>query len=95
MPTSVWLILVFITLTLTCCNGFVNSPLSLNGRTLVPYGDVRRATGSVRGYDVRLPMLHLSSVGEVDHGTLFAQVIGKNMIYICVLNSGVVMGWVL
>ncbi len=85
MPTSVrlwWLILVLLTLTLTCGNGFVNSPLSLNGRTLVPYGGVRRVTGSVRGHDMRLPMLHISSVGEVDHGTLFAQVIGKNMMHI-------------
>ncbi len=76
-----WVILVLLVLTLTCGNGFVNSPpLPLAGRTLVPYGGVRRVTGSGRGHGTRLSMLHIPSMGEVDHGTLFAQLMGENRI---------------
>ncbi len=77
-----WVILVL--LTLSCGNGFVNYPLSLNGRTLVPYGGVRRVTDSVRGHGVRLSMLHTPSMGEVDHGALFAQLIGERWMYMLV-----------
>ncbi len=85
--------MILVLLTLSCCNGFVNSPLSLNGRTLVPYGGVRRVTDPVRGHGMRLSMLHTPSMGEVDHGTLFAQLIGEKLMCICVLNGGVVVGW--